>query len=139
MGEVVEENLQLLVIVKVGGDDCADRGGHGELGRGDVLGERGLQVSGQSGPGADSHHPCVCMCVRACLCAKIKTHASTSSIIFPVRAPGCCVWDHMNPRLLAEEQGGKRNSPNSHQGSTLLFPGGDHTRPFHQSLEAGLT
>lgn len=47
MGKVVEEDLQLLVIVKVGGDDCADRGRHGELGRGNVLAGERVQVSRQ--------------------------------------------------------------------------------------------
>lgn len=46
MGEVVEEDLQLLVIVKVGSDDCAHGRRHGELGRGDVLEDRGPRVSG---------------------------------------------------------------------------------------------
>lgn len=32
MGKIVEEYLQLLVIVKVGGDDSAHGGWHGELG-----------------------------------------------------------------------------------------------------------
>lgn len=36
VGNVVEEDLQLLVIVKVGSDDSADGGWHGELGCGDV-------------------------------------------------------------------------------------------------------
>lgn len=95
MGEVVEEDLQLLVIVKVSSDDCAHRGGHGELGRGDVLGREGCRSVDR---GARGRLPpplcvpvCTCLCVHACLCAKIKTHASTSSIIFPVRAPGYCV------------------------------------------------
>lgn len=70
MGEVVEEDLQLLVIVKVGGDDCADRGRHGELGRGDILGgEKATEVSGQmSGTGqvqqADSPH-CICVWMQS--------------------------------------------------------------------------
>lgn len=68
MGEVVEEDLQLLVIVKVGSDDCADGGGHGELGGGDVLGGEGLQVSGQMrgtvGGGKRPTPPPLCVRVR---------------------------------------------------------------------------
>lgn len=37
VGDVVEENLQLVVIVKVCGDDGAHRRRHGELLRGNVL------------------------------------------------------------------------------------------------------
>lgn len=39
VSDVVEENLQLLVIVKVSCNDGADGGRHGELGGGDVLRE----------------------------------------------------------------------------------------------------
>ena len=68
MGEVVEEDLQLLVIVKVSGDDCAHRGGHGELGRGDVLGREGCRSVGRGGQRPTPTTPvCACVCVPVCV------------------------------------------------------------------------
>ena len=68
MGEVVEEDLQLLVIVKVGGDDCAHRGGHGELGRGDVLGREGCRSVDRVGQ-RPTPTTLVCACVHVPVCA----------------------------------------------------------------------
>lgn len=59
VGDVVEENLQLVVIVKVCGDDGAHRRRHGELLRGNVLAT--MTHHGQSVTHTHTHtHRLVC-------------------------------------------------------------------------------
>lgn len=104
MGEVVEEDLQFLIIVKVSGDDGTDRGWHGKFGRGDVLTGERVQVSRQR-----------------CVCVQSKRRDSPPNTSPPLEGTcGGSTQDHKDPGLLIG-QGGERNSPSSHQQSTWLF------------------
>lgn len=126
MGKVVEEDLQLLVIVKVGGNDCADRGWHGELGRGDVLGCRGERVQ-------VSRQRCVCEMrevdsPHVCVCNPREEMVDLTPPLSPPLDGTCsgCTQDHTDLGLLVGGQRGERDGPNSHQATARCFTGQGH-------------